>query len=203
MWDGTNSGLNIVNIGNAGVVMSFTYDPRLETPKNFRVIGRAGNKVNLGWDAVAGANGYRVYAEFKDSTAPAVRVNIGNTTGTSTYVTMADNCIYKFYVEALRNPDTYVTSAASNPIELSTDTVAPSTPGNLSFSNVNYDSVTLSWSGSTDNLGLLSYNIYSGTSIVATTNSTNYTVTGLNFGSTYSFTVKAFDLNNFSPKAIQ
>lgn len=81
-----------------------------------------------------------------------------------------------------------------------TDTQAPTAPGNLSVSAQTANSVSLTWTASTDNLGVTGYDVYQGSSLVGSTTSTTYTVTGLAPSSSYSFTVKAKDAaGNVSP----
>lgn len=73
------------------------------------------------------------------------------------------------------------------------DTTAPSVPTNLVASNVTSTSLTLSWSGSTDNVGVTSYDIYMNGSLKTSTTSTSSSISGLTASTTYSFTVKAKD----------
>jgi chitin-binding protein len=51
------------------------------------------------------------------------------------------------------------------------------------------------WTPSTDNVGVTGYRIYRGTTLITTVpgSTTDYTVTGLNAGTTYTFSVFAFD----------
>ncbi|WP_139490989.1 carbohydrate-binding protein [Brevibacillus dissolubilis] len=84
-------------------------------------------------------------------------------------------------------------SGTTNPPPPTGDTQAPSTPTNLTSSNITSSSVGLSWSASTDNTGVTGYHVYRGTTLVATSTTTSYTVTGLAASTTYSFTVKAKD----------
>ncbi|WP_258100835.1 GEVED domain-containing protein [Marinoscillum pacificum] len=73
------------------------------------------------------------------------------------------------------------------------DTQAPTTPTGLSSSNVSTSSVTLSWSASSDNVGVTGYNVYQNGSLIASPTATNLSVTGLSPETTYSFTVTAED----------
>ncbi|MCT2409735.1 M4 family metallopeptidase [Chryseobacterium antibioticum] len=73
-----------------------------------------------------------------------------------------------------------------------TDTQAPTAP-QLSASAATQNSTTLSWSGSTDNVAVTGYDVYRGTSLLGSTSSTTYAVTGLTPATTYTFTVKAKD----------
>ncbi|MGL2962453.1 reprolysin-like metallopeptidase [Flavobacterium sp. RSB2_4_14] len=74
----------------------------------------------------------------------------------------------------------------------STDTIAPTAP-TLTASGTTQTSTNLSWSGATDNVAVTAYDVYRGTTLLGTTASTNFAVTGLVASTTYSFTVRAKD----------
>jgi chitodextrinase len=81
----------------------------------------------------------------------------------------------------------------------SSDTQSPTAPTNLASTAVTQTTVALSWTASTDNVGVAGYDIYKGGTYVATATGTTYTVTGLTANTAYSFTVKAKDAaNNYS-----
>jgi endoglucanase len=73
------------------------------------------------------------------------------------------------------------------------DTTAPSAPTNLSSPSHTSSSVSLSWSASTDNVGVTGYNVYNGSTLAGTVTTTSATVSGLNASTAYTFTVKAKD----------
>jgi chitodextrinase len=73
------------------------------------------------------------------------------------------------------------------------DTTPPSTPANLAVTGTTASSVGLSWSPSTDNVGVTGYNVYRGSTLVGSTAGTTFTDTGLAASTQYSYTVKAFD----------
>ncbi|WP_043433567.1 fibronectin type III domain-containing protein, partial [Cystobacter fuscus] len=54
-------------------------------------------------------------------------------------------------------------------------------------------SVTLSWSASSDNVGVTGYDVYRNGSLAGSSTSTSYTVGGLSASTAYSFSVKAKD----------
>lgn len=60
----------------------------------------------------------------------------------------------------------------------------------------------LSWTASTDNVGVAGYRVYNGSTLGATTNGVTYTVTGLTANTAYTFTVIAYDAaGNVSPSS--
>ncbi len=73
------------------------------------------------------------------------------------------------------------------------DTQAPSAPTNLASSNVATTSLTLSWTASSDNVGVTGYDVYENGTSIGSVTSTSANVTGLTAGTSYSFYVKAKD----------
>lgn len=78
----------------------------------------------------------------------------------------------------------------------STDTTAPSTPASLAASGTTSSSTNLTWTASTDNVAVTGYNVYRGTTLLATVTTTNYVASGLTASTAYSFSVKAKDAAN-------
>ncbi|SEL72609.1 glycosyl hydrolase family 8 [Nonomuraea pusilla] len=73
------------------------------------------------------------------------------------------------------------------------DTTPPSVPGNLAVTGTTSGSVGLSWSPSTDDVGVTGYVVYRGGTQVATASGTTHTDTGLQPSTSYTYTVKARD----------
>ncbi|MCR2806561.1 fibronectin type III domain-containing protein [Paenibacillus soyae] len=74
------------------------------------------------------------------------------------------------------------------------DSQAPTAPTGLTSPSKTSSSVSLSWTASTDNVGVTGYEIYRGGTLAgSTTGATSFNVTGLSPSTTYSFTVKARD----------
>ena len=73
------------------------------------------------------------------------------------------------------------------------DTTAPSAPTALTASGTTQATTTLSWTAATDNVGVTGYNVYRGTTLLATVSTTTYSVTGLTATTAYTFSVKAKD----------
>ena len=74
------------------------------------------------------------------------------------------------------------------------DTTPPTAPTNLTVGKVTATSVALSWTASTDNVGVTGYDVYRGTTKAVTVTGTSATVTGLSPSTAYTFTVTAHDL---------
>ncbi len=73
------------------------------------------------------------------------------------------------------------------------DVQAPTAPSALSASNITQTSIDLSWSASSDNVGVSSYEVFKDGSSVGTSSTSNFSFTGLTAATAYSFYVKAND----------
>jgi chitodextrinase len=73
------------------------------------------------------------------------------------------------------------------------DTEAPSAPSSLAASGTTETSTNLSWTASTDNVGVTGYDVYRGATLIASVTTTSYTATGLTVNTSYNFSVKAKD----------
>jgi len=82
-------------------------------------------------------------------------------------------------------------------VTANTDTQPPTWPigSSLTSSNVTQNSLTLTWTPATDDVGVVSYAVYQGTTQFGTVGSSVYTynVTGLSAGTDYAFAVQAGD----------
>jgi chitodextrinase len=73
------------------------------------------------------------------------------------------------------------------------DTTAPTAPNSLVSSNVAQTTLTLSWSASTDNVAVTSYDVYQGATKLGSVTGTTSNITGLTAATAYTFSVKAKD----------
>ncbi|HKX31330.1 MAG TPA: carbohydrate-binding protein [Blastocatellia bacterium] len=73
------------------------------------------------------------------------------------------------------------------------DTQAPTAPAALRVTAITSSSVSLAWNASTDNLSVSGYSILLGAAPIAETAGTNFTVSGLSSGTSFTFTVRARD----------
>lgn len=74
-----------------------------------------------------------------------------------------------------------------------TDTQAPTVPAGLTVGTVTSSSVALSWSASTDNVGVTGYDVLRNGTVVGTATGTSFTATGLTASTAYQFSVRARD----------
>ncbi|ABX05104.1 Fibronectin type III domain protein [Herpetosiphon aurantiacus DSM 785] len=153
----------------------------------------------LAWNAAndnIGVEGYAVY--LNNAATPATECRAVRTTQ-CTLTSLNPLTTYSITVKAFDAAGNV--SLASNSINITTpdvDRIAPTAPTNLNATNVTAASILLSWTASSDNVGVVGYNAYLGTNPIAVTScngviTTVCNLTGLAPDTQYSITVKAFD----------
>ncbi|WP_165733999.1 endonuclease [Polaribacter sp. 20A6] len=83
-------------------------------------------------------------------------------------------------------------------IYTSSDTEAPSKPNNVTLHDITLTSINISWTASTDNIGVTGYQVYVNDVLTKQTSTTSATITALETNTTYNFQVIAKDLINKS-----
>ncbi|GMK44598.1 hypothetical protein PghCCS26_17260 [Paenibacillus glycanilyticus] len=162
-------------------------------PTGLSAPSKTSSSVNLTWSASTDNVGVTGYDIYNGSTLA------GSTTGVTSFnvTSLSPSTTYSFMVKAKDAAGNV--SAASTPLSVTTnapadDTQAPTAPTGLTSPSKTSTSVSLSWSASTDNVGVTGYEVYNGATLAGTTTgATSLNVTGLSPSSTYSFTVKAKD----------
>jgi predicted esterase len=147
--------------------------------------------------------GYEIY----QSTALELPFQLVTITGadvnTLTFNGLAANTKYYYKIRAVNNAGA---SAVSEPVFTTTeaDISLPTTPYNLRITKTTKNSISLAWEPSTDDVGILSYDLFfNGTKVLATT-STAVTVYNLEYKKYYNIIVKAKDLSkNYSEPSNQ
>jgi glucoamylase len=157
-------------------------------PTGLKVTGTTSSTAALSWTASSGATGYKV---LRNGT------QVGTTTGTTyTDTGLTASTSYTYTVEADNSAGT---SAASSSVTATTTAAgtAPNAPTGLTVGTVTTTTVPLNWTASTTGgtYAVAGYYILRNGSVVGSTTGTSYTDTGLTPGTTYTYTVKAYDTN--------
>ncbi|MET8988516.1 glycosyl hydrolase family 18 protein, partial [Nonomuraea wenchangensis] len=161
-------------------------------PGNLRSTGVTSTSVSLAWNASTDNVAVTGYEVYRGST---LVTTVTGTTYTDTGLTASTAYTYTVRArDAAGNrsaASAAVTATTSN--GGGTDTTAPSVPGNLRSTGVTSSSVSLAWNASTDNVAVTGYEVYRGSTLVATVTDTAYTDTGLAASTAYTYTVRARD----------
>nr|WP_245699880.1 glycosyl hydrolase family 18 protein [Paenibacillus glacialis] len=164
------------------------------TPANLQATGTTTSSITLAWNASTDNVGVTSYDVYQGSTLLS---NVSGSTLTYTNTGLSANTTYTYKIKAKDAAGNV--SAFSNQISATTDVVvggdtqAPTVPTNLTVTETTSSSVSLSWTASTDNVGVTGYDVYKGTTFVQTVTGTTATVTGLAVSTAYSFSIVAKD----------
>ncbi len=161
------------------------------------VVGGDGNDVDLTWNASTddvGVVGYDIYRATSQGGPYTVIATEPTTAFQDADLTDGTYWYYLRAVDAAGNTSWRTGYKSVEVTGAVADTERPSPPKGLMVAAVGTDSIDLTWTASTDNIGVAGYQIFdSAGTVVGVASSTTGTVTGLASGTTYSFYVKALD----------
>ena len=168
-------------------------------PSGLSTSGVGQSAVTLSWSASSdnvGVTGYRLFLGGGQ---------VGTSLTTSyVFAGLACGTSYTLGVAALDAAGNVSSRAvASVATSACPDVAAPSVPSGLSTSGVGQSAVTLSWSASSDNVGVTGYRLFLGGGQVGTSLTTSYVFAGLACGTSYTLGVAALDAaGNVSSRAV-
>ena len=157
---------------SAPTIPSFSASPSLITQGQFST---------LSW-SVSGNPTPTIFIDNGVGTVAGTSVNV-SPTQTTTYTLTAQNS----QGSATANTSVTVTTPPSP------DTQTPTVPTNLSVTTIFSSQINLSWTASTDNIGVTGYKVYRNGLQIATIANTSYSDTGLSASTQYTYNVAAFD----------
>ena len=174
-------------------------------PANLAAPSTTSSSISLSWSASTDNVGVTRYQILRaPGTSGGTFAQVGNSTTTSfTNTGLAASTTFRYQVRAVDAAGN--TSAVSNTVTAATqggggDTQAPTAPSNLAAPSTTSSSISLSWSASTDNVGVTGYQILrapgaSGGTFtqVGTSTTTSFTNTGLTASTTFRYQVRAVD----------
>jgi chitodextrinase len=172
------------------------------TPGNLTQSGTTQTSFTFSWSASTDNVGVTGYDLLRNGAKLATT----NST-TYTYTGLTCGATYTVAVQAYdaagnRSSAAGATRSASTSPCGTADTTTPSVPSNPRTTGITQTSVALSWTASTDNVGVTGYGVYNGASSTGSTSATTYTVSGLACGSSYTLGIDAVDAaGNRSVKA--
>lgn len=163
-------------------------------PENLKYSVLQPTSVNISWDASrdnVGVVGYNIYVNgnrISSSTTTSKQLNgLREATTYNVYVTAIDAAGNE------SKPSKTITFTTPKQGGGGTDTTPPSAPTNLVATEVQPTSLTLKWDISTDNVGVIGYNIYINGTKLSSSTTNSKAMSGLREGVTYNFYVKAID----------
>jgi chitodextrinase len=158
-------------------------------PTGFRQAATTRDSVVLAWDPSTDNVGVVAYGVYRDG-----RLVQSTSTPSVTLTGLLCGSSYQVLVDAADAAGNR-SSATSTFVETAAcaDGQAPSTPAGLTVSRSTDTSITLSWSPSSDNVGVAGYGVFRAGTRVGTTTQTTYTVSSLSCDTAYTLGVDAYD----------
>ena len=162
-------------------------------PTNLAVTGTTSSTVSLSWSAATDNVAVTSYDIFMDG---VFKTSVSSSNLTATITGLSASTAYSFYVvakDAAVNSSPASTTVNGTTTIVIPDTEIPTAPTNLAVTGSSSSTVSLSWTASTDNIGVTSYDIYVNSTFKTTVSGTTAIVNGLTPVTTYSFYVVAKD----------
>lgn len=157
-------------------------------PTSLSVVSTTTASANLSWTAATDNVGVSYYQIFVNGV-----FKTNSSTTTATIAGLSQGTTYNFYVvavDAAGNVSPQSNTASGTTL---TDTVAPTTPTNLSVSSVGTNNIAISWTASTDNIAVDNYEIYVNGVLYGTSLTTSANIANLSPTTTYNIYVIAKD----------
>jgi N-acetylglucosamine-6-sulfatase len=174
---------------------SFPYDALSPlVPLGLTPTAVVSDHVDLSWTASTDNVGVTGYTIYRDG---SVLDTVDGATTTYSDLTVLPSTTYTYTVDAFDAAANH--SAQSDPVTITTpeppDVSPPTVPTDLTPTAVGSNQVDLSWTASTDNVGVTGYTIYRDGSVLDTVDGATTTYSDLTVlpSTTYTYTVDAFD----------
>lgn len=185
---GTTSGSPGSTGGTGGTVN--TAPP--STPTNLTATSLSASQIRLAWAASTPASGTTItgYSIRRNGVQVAT-----SQTATYTDSNLSPSTTYQYQVSANASNSTSsaLSNSASATTQVSTDTAAPSVPASLKATAASATTVSLTWSASTDNVGVAKYLVLKNGNVIATSTTTSFSDTTAVANTKYGYQVEAQD----------
>ena len=160
------------------------------TPTGVTAGATGPTSIGLSWSASTDNVGVTGYSVLRGGTQVAT---VGGTTTSWSDTGLTPGTAYTYQVTAKDAAGNSSAPSAPATATTSSDTSAPTAPGTPTVTSDTASAVSLSWTASTDNIGVVRYDVLRNGSVVGTASGTTFTDTTVAPGSTYSYAVRAFD----------
>ncbi|WP_298734807.1 fibronectin type III domain-containing protein [uncultured Chitinophaga sp.] len=200
------------NLSSPFKVISASGAPAPDAANGLVATATSKTAIKLDWSDKPSPQYNETFFEIYRATSPGGPYTLAGKTATDvrtfTNNGLENNTQYYFIVRSVNNNGAAPVSNEATATTLA-DNKPPTAPGNLTVGSVTRTSASLSWSSATDDVGIDRYDIYiNGKKSFSIpqigTGTQTFVAYGLNFGTTYTFVVKARDAaGNESPASNQ
>ena len=160
-------------------------------PFSLQMTSRSATEIDISWAASTdnvGVTGYHVYRGAA-LVATVVDPNYAD-------LSLTPNTNYTYTVTAFDAASNESLPSAGLGASTLADTSAPSIPSNVHQTGQTTSSITITWNASSDNVAVMSYDIYRNGSLIRSQPGTSYTDNGLGVYTGYTYTIAARDAAN-------
>jgi chitodextrinase len=170
-------------------------------PTNLSVTPGSSSALNLAWSASTddtGVTGYKIYRDGVE-----LRAVTGTNASDSGLTVNVSYCYQVAATDAAGN-ESIKSAQKCVLVPQPADAAAPTVPANLSAEAVSPFEVSLTWSASTDNVGVTRYKVYRGKSLISVVAATDATDTNVQPDLLFCYQVSAVDAaNNESSRSVE
>lgn len=171
---------------------SISYITVPSTPTGLIATAATSSEISLHWAASTddvGGIGYKIFRNGTQiSTSPTNSFSDTGLTSSTTYTYTVSAYDAVGHNSAQSSASSATTLAAGT-----SDTIPPTVPMNLTVTAVSATQIYLSWTASTDNIGVAGYEVYRDAALINTVTGTTYSDTALSANTSYTYSIKAFD----------
>jgi len=179
------------NTASASVSTGGTADTTPPTaPPNLTATATGFTSVSLSWGASTDNVGVTGYTVLRNGTAV---ITLPGTTTSYTDTGLAPGTGYTYQVTASDAAGNVSQPSNTLPVTTQADTTPPTPPGTPAATSVTASQVGLSWTPSTDNVGVVGYRVLRGGSVIASVSGTSYTDTTVAPSTSYTYQVVSYD----------
>lgn len=179
------------NVTGKNFIASDTTAPSL--PTGFNAVTVSSSQINLYWSASTdnvGVAGYYIYRN-----GIYLKAVSGTSTSDDNLTSSTQYCYKISAYDAAGNESGQSGQSCTTTSDI-IDSQAPSVPSNLSATSAGTNQINLSWTASTDNIGVAGYKLYRYGAYLKQITGTSTNDSGLSANTQYCYTVSAYDTAN-------
>ncbi|HUD11646.1 MAG TPA: cellulase family glycosylhydrolase [Candidatus Saccharimonadia bacterium] len=165
-------------------------------PSNVVATAASATTVNVHWGASTDNVAVAKYVVVRNGiTIGSVPVGTTNYSDTTAQPSTKYTYVVRAYDTSNNESSPSNTSTVTTPAQTTKDTTPPTAPTGLNATLITASQINLSWTASTDNVGVVGYYVYQDGNKVATVPAplTSFGESSLNAATTYEFFVRAYD----------
>lgn len=176
---------NVSEASNTVLANTDTYSP---TKPTLKIDSRTSTSATISWYGSTDEFGVTHYDIYTDGT-----ILIGTVDGSVRNYTVQLDAGKTYTITVKARDFAGNSSTSSNTVTAIYDILPPSVPTDFVITTVGANSIYMKWSASTDNVGVIGYDIYNGETLIGSTTALKHILSNLTVDTFYNLTVRARD----------